>query len=81
MLCLAEIEMIKLAKQKMKAQEKRKSTPVVGDMQPLSDALPELTELISESNSSMANKSKRYKSTCVINMVIFVISNGILLCL
>ncbi|XP_078260583.1 ribosome biogenesis protein SLX9 homolog [Rhinoraja longicauda] len=57
---LHKIEMIKLAKQKTKAQEKRKSTPVVGDMQPLADALPELTELISESNSSMANKSKSH---------------------
>ncbi|XP_051877720.1 protein FAM207A isoform X2 [Pristis pectinata] len=58
---LQKIEMIKLAKQKKKAQEKRKSTPVVGDMQPLSDALPELTDLISTSNNSMANKSKSAK--------------------
>ncbi|XP_059823185.1 protein FAM207A [Hypanus sabinus] len=56
-----KIEMIKLAKQKKKAQEKRKSTPVVGDMQPLSDALPELTDLISTSNNSMAQKSKSAK--------------------
>ncbi|XP_062907770.1 protein FAM207A [Mobula hypostoma] len=55
---LQKIEMIKLAKQKKKAQEKRKSTPVVGDMQPLSDALPELTDLISTSNNSVAQKSK-----------------------
>ncbi|XP_059503054.1 protein FAM207A isoform X3 [Stegostoma tigrinum] len=54
---LAEIEMIKLAEQKRKAQEKRKAVPVVGDMQPLADALPELTDLISA--SAVANKSKR----------------------
>ncbi|XP_069790320.1 ribosome biogenesis protein SLX9 homolog isoform X2 [Narcine bancroftii] len=55
---LQKIEMIKLATEKKKAQEKRKSTPVVGDMQPLSDALPELKDLIGASNSSMTNKLK-----------------------
>ncbi|XP_078280408.1 ribosome biogenesis protein SLX9 homolog [Rhinoraja longicauda] len=57
---LHKIEMIKLAKQKKKDREKPKSAPVVGDTQPLSDALPKLTELISESNSSMVNKSKSH---------------------
>lgn len=36
---------MKLAKQKQKAEAKRKATPVVGDMQPLMEALPELSEL------------------------------------
>ncbi|XP_067844107.1 protein FAM207A isoform X2 [Heptranchias perlo] len=58
---LQKIEMIKLAQQKKKAQEKRKATPVVGDMQPLADALPELTDLISASNVSVAKISKSAK--------------------
>lgn len=36
---------MKLAKQKQKAEAKRKATPVVGDMQPLMEALPELSDL------------------------------------
>ncbi|XP_040417705.1 protein FAM207A isoform X5 [Cygnus olor] len=40
-----EIESVKLAKQKQKAEAKRKATPVVGDMQPLMEALPELSDL------------------------------------
>nr|XP_033802205.1 protein FAM207A [Geotrypetes seraphini] len=43
---LQKIDTLKLAHQKEKAQAKRKATPVVGDMQPLIDALPELSELI-----------------------------------
>uniref|UniRef100_UPI00398EFAD8 ribosome biogenesis protein SLX9 homolog n=1 Tax=Pristiophorus japonicus TaxID=55135 RepID=UPI00398EFAD8 len=58
---LQKIGMIKLAQQKRKAQEKRKATPVVGDLQPLADALPELTNLIKTSDVSMANKSKSAK--------------------
>ncbi|XP_074950315.1 ribosome biogenesis protein SLX9 homolog isoform X2 [Phalacrocorax aristotelis] len=40
-----EIESVKLAKQKQKAEAKRKTTPVVGDMHPLMEALPELSDL------------------------------------
>ncbi|KFP24966.1 Protein FAM207A, partial [Colius striatus] len=42
---LQKIESVKLAKQKQKAEAKRKATPVVGDMQLLMEALPELSEL------------------------------------
>uniref|UniRef100_A0A663EV34 SLX9 ribosome biosis factor n=1 Tax=Aquila chrysaetos chrysaetos TaxID=223781 RepID=A0A663EV34_AQUCH len=42
---LQKIESVKLAKQKQKAEAKRKATPVVGDMQPLIEALPELSDL------------------------------------
>uniref|UniRef100_A0A8C4XN79 Family with sequence similarity 207 member A n=1 Tax=Falco tinnunculus TaxID=100819 RepID=A0A8C4XN79_FALTI len=42
---LQKIESVKLAKQKQKAEAKRKATPVVGDMQPLMEALPELCDL------------------------------------
>nr|XP_031536845.1 protein FAM207A [Vicugna pacos] len=40
-----EIEAIKLAEQKRKAERRRRATVVVGDLQPLRDALPELLEL------------------------------------
>ncbi|XP_010084023.1 PREDICTED: protein FAM207A, partial [Pterocles gutturalis] len=43
---LQKIESVKLAKQKQKAEAKRKATPVVGDMQPLMEALPELSDLM-----------------------------------
>ncbi|NXB98758.1 F207A protein, partial [Orthonyx spaldingii] len=42
---LQKIESVKMAKQKQKAEAKRKATPVVGDMQPLMEALPELSDL------------------------------------
>ncbi|XP_075687311.1 ribosome biogenesis protein SLX9 homolog [Rhinoderma darwinii] len=44
---LQKIEALKLAQQAKKEQAKRKATPVVGDLQPLVDALPELSELTS----------------------------------
>uniref|UniRef100_A0A8C3DR67 Uncharacterized protein n=1 Tax=Corvus moneduloides TaxID=1196302 RepID=A0A8C3DR67_CORMO len=42
---LQKIESVKMAKQKQKAEAKRRATPVVGDMQPLMEALPELSDL------------------------------------
>ncbi|KAM4698504.1 ribosome biogenesis protein SLX9 homolog [Rhinophrynus dorsalis] len=42
---LQKIEALALSQQAKKAQAKRKATPVVGDMRPLVDALPELSEL------------------------------------
>ncbi|KAB0366099.1 hypothetical protein FD754_010255 [Muntiacus muntjak] len=42
---LQKIEAIKLAEQKRKAERRRSATVVVGDLQPLRDALPELLEL------------------------------------
>ncbi|XP_074404244.1 ribosome biogenesis protein SLX9 homolog [Zonotrichia albicollis] len=42
---LQKIESVKMAKKKQKAEAKRKATPVVGDMQPLLEALPELSFL------------------------------------
>ncbi|NXK93839.1 F207A protein, partial [Formicarius rufipectus] len=42
---LQKIESVKIMKQKQKAEAKRKATPVVGDMQPLMEALPELSAL------------------------------------
>uniref|UniRef100_G1KJ73 Uncharacterized protein n=1 Tax=Anolis carolinensis TaxID=28377 RepID=G1KJ73_ANOCA len=43
---LLEIEGIKVAKQQQKAEAKRKATPVIGDLHPLMDALPELSDLM-----------------------------------
>ncbi|XP_054844073.1 ribosome biogenesis protein SLX9 homolog isoform X4 [Eublepharis macularius] len=45
---LQKIEDIKLAKKLQKAEMKRKATPVVGDMNPLMEALPELSDLPGE---------------------------------
>lgn len=42
---LQKIEAIKLAEQKHKAEQRRRAMVVVGDLQPLRDALPELLEL------------------------------------
>ncbi|XP_038605162.1 protein FAM207A [Tachyglossus aculeatus] len=52
-----KIEAVKMAQQKHKAAMKRKATPVVGDMHPLMDALPELSELITTSKSRKQRRS------------------------
>ncbi|XP_010118614.1 PREDICTED: protein FAM207A, partial [Chlamydotis macqueenii] len=54
---LQKIESVKLAKQKQKAEAKRKATPVVGDMQPLMEALPELSDLTSSGRGGKPPKS------------------------
>ncbi|XP_067271831.1 protein FAM207A isoform X2 [Pseudorasbora parva] len=43
---LNKISAIKLAREQQVAQVRRKATPVVGDMRPLADALPELSQLL-----------------------------------
>uniref|UniRef100_A0A8C4UHQ4 Family with sequence similarity 207 member A n=1 Tax=Falco tinnunculus TaxID=100819 RepID=A0A8C4UHQ4_FALTI len=59
---LQKIESVKLAKQKQKAEAKRKATPVVGDMQPLMEALPELCDLTTGGRGR--KPPKRYFSEC-----------------
>ncbi|KAM9550332.1 ribosome biogenesis protein SLX9 homolog [Guaruba guarouba] len=54
---LQKIESVKLAKQKQKAEAKRKATPVVGDMQPLMEALPELSDLTTSGRGRKPPKS------------------------
>ncbi|KAM9284601.1 ribosome biogenesis protein SLX9 homolog [Cariama cristata] len=54
---LQKIESVKLAKQKQKAEAKRKVTPVVGDMQPLMEALPELSDLTTGGRGRKSPKS------------------------
>ncbi|XP_070588449.1 ribosome biogenesis protein SLX9 homolog [Erythrolamprus reginae] len=59
---LQKIESIKLAKQQHKAEAKRRATPVVGDMHPLMDALPELSELVKVSKfCRQRNKMQKKK--------------------
>lgn len=43
---LNKISSIKLERKQQVAQARRKATPVVGDMRPLADALPELSQLL-----------------------------------
>ncbi|KAM6259783.1 ribosome biogenesis protein SLX9 homolog isoform 1-T1 [Spheniscus humboldti] len=54
---LQKIESVKLATQKQKAEAKRKATPVVGDMQPLMEALPELSDLTTGGRGRKPSKS------------------------
>ncbi|XP_054028488.1 ribosome biogenesis protein SLX9 homolog [Dryobates pubescens] len=54
---LQKIESVKLAKQKQKAEAKRKATPVVGDMHLLMEALPELSDLTTGGRSRKPPKS------------------------
>jgi len=62
-LCLlSEISSIKLAKEKQALEARRQATPVVGDMRPLADALPELFELIGPSTTAPAARRKSRKN-------------------
>ncbi|KAG8432660.1 hypothetical protein GDO86_017049 [Hymenochirus boettgeri] len=53
---LQKIEALTLAQQAKKAQAKRRATPVVGDLKPLVDALPELSELTAVCKSVASRK-------------------------
>uniref|UniRef100_A0A8C1IQD0 Family with sequence similarity 207 member A n=1 Tax=Cyprinus carpio TaxID=7962 RepID=A0A8C1IQD0_CYPCA len=57
---LNKISAIKLAREQQVAQARRKATPVVGDMRPLADALPELSQLLPplKSPASAQRKNK-----------------------
>ncbi|XP_028837953.1 ribosome biogenesis protein SLX9 homolog [Denticeps clupeoides] len=55
---LNKISSIKIAKEQQAAQARRKATPVVGDMRPLADALPELSKLIPASSASTHRKAQ-----------------------
>lgn len=56
----SEISSIKQAKEQQAAEARRQATPVVGDMRPLADALPELSQLIAPIAATA--KSARRKS-------------------
>ncbi|XP_074120636.1 ribosome biogenesis protein SLX9 homolog isoform X2 [Sminthopsis crassicaudata] len=54
---LQKIETIKAAEEARRAQVKRKATAVVGDLHPLMEALPELSELVTGSRPRRKLKS------------------------
>ncbi|XP_068165240.1 ribosome biogenesis protein SLX9 homolog [Antennarius striatus] len=51
---LNKISSIKRAKEQQAAEARRQATPVVGDMRPLADALPELSQLIAPAAAATA---------------------------
>lgn len=57
-----EISSIKQAKERQAAEARRQATPVVGDMQPLADALPELSQLIAPTATTKAARRKSRKN-------------------
>lgn len=59
---LNKISAIKLACEQQVAQARRKATPVVGDMRPLADALPELSLLL-PSLKTLASAQRRNKAS------------------
>lgn len=59
---LNKISAIKLAREQQVAQARRKATPVVGDMRPLADALPELSQLL-PSLKTPASAQRRNKAS------------------
>ncbi|XP_077082296.1 ribosome biogenesis protein SLX9 homolog [Siphateles boraxobius] len=59
---LNKISGIKLAREQQVAQARRKATPVVGDMRPLADALPELSQLLPSFRTSARAQRKNKAS-------------------
>ncbi|KAJ7407393.1 protein FAM207A [Pitangus sulphuratus] len=59
---LQKIESVKMLKQKQKAEAKRRATPVVGDLQPLMEALPELSDLTTGARGRKPVKSQIAKA-------------------
>ncbi|XP_013883961.1 ribosome biogenesis protein SLX9 homolog [Austrofundulus limnaeus] len=61
---LNKISFIKKAKEQQAAEARRQATPVVGDMRPLADALPELCQLIgpAAAPASSCRKSRKNKT-------------------
>ncbi|XP_053170475.1 protein FAM207A isoform X1 [Scomber japonicus] len=59
---LNKISSIKQAKEQQAAEARRQATPVVGDMRPLADALPELSELIAPAVTAPTTRRKSRKN-------------------
>ncbi|KAG9328850.1 hypothetical protein JZ751_010121 [Albula glossodonta] len=55
---LNKISAIVRSREQQAAQARRKATPVVGDMRPLADALPELSQLVTSSRTSTHRKAR-----------------------
>ncbi|XP_071758225.1 ribosome biogenesis protein SLX9 homolog [Centroberyx gerrardi] len=60
---LNKISSIKQAREQQVAQARRQAMPVVGDMRPLADALPELSQLIAPAATASAARRKNRKNT------------------
>lgn len=58
---LNKISFIKQAKEQQAATARRQATPVVGDLRPLADALPELCQLITPSTNNTTNAVNQRK--------------------
>ncbi|XP_034534054.1 protein FAM207A [Notolabrus celidotus] len=56
---LHKISSIKQAKERQAAEARRQATPVVGDMRPLAEALPELSQLIAPTAATAAPAARR----------------------
>lgn len=59
---LSKISSIKQAKEQQAAEARRQATPVVGDMRPLADALPELSQLIAPAATAPTARRKSRKN-------------------
>lgn len=59
---LNKISSIKQAKEQQAAEARRQATPVVGDMRPLADALPELSQLIAPVTTAPTARRKSRKN-------------------
>uniref|UniRef100_A0A3P9PZC0 SLX9 ribosome biogenesis factor n=1 Tax=Poecilia reticulata TaxID=8081 RepID=A0A3P9PZC0_POERE len=60
---LSKISFIRQAKEKQAAEARRRATPVVGDLRPLVDALPELCQLISPPAAVGSRRKTRKNKT------------------
>ncbi|XP_024120982.1 protein FAM207A [Oryzias melastigma] len=59
---LSKISSIKQVKEQQLAEARRKATPVVGDMRPLADALPQLSELMAPAAAAPTSRRKSRKN-------------------
>ncbi|XP_059183594.1 protein FAM207A [Centropristis striata] len=59
---LNKISSIKQAKEQQAAEARRQATPVVGDMRPLADALPELSQLVAPVTTAPTARRKSRKN-------------------
>ncbi|XP_035533886.1 protein FAM207A [Morone saxatilis] len=59
---LNKISSIKQAKEQQAAEARRQATPVVGDMRPLADALPELSQLVAPAATALTTRRKSRKN-------------------
>ncbi|XP_040038833.1 ribosome biogenesis protein SLX9 homolog [Gasterosteus aculeatus] len=59
---LNKISSIKQAKEQQAAEARRQATPVVGDMRPLADALPELSLLVAPRTTALTARRKSRKN-------------------